>query len=104
MRTSEDTDAGFNNIRAYVGGVFLAVGIIGFAVGFIILMMIEPMGGFAVGNWNGDAPQPSEAQKEAAIKRVYQRMIPYFACTSIFVLYGVYEGMREKQGRESMLK
>ncbi len=101
MKTNEDADAGLDNLRAYLGGVLLALGIIGFALGFFILLLIEPMGGFAVGNWNGDSPQPTAAQKETAIKREYERMIPYFACTSIFVLYGVYEGMREKRGRES---
>lgn len=101
MKTNEDNSAWLNHLRAYLGGVLLALGIIGFAPGFLILLLIEPMGGLAVGNWNGDSPQPTAAQKEAAIKREYQHMIPYFACTSIFVLYGVYEGIREKQSKES---
>lgn len=101
MKTSEESDARLNSIRAYAGGVALAVGIVGFVVGFIILILTEPFGGFAVGNWNGDPPRPSEAQKAAAVKRIYLRMIPFFIGTSILVMLGINEGLREQRLKQS---
>jgi hypothetical protein len=91
----------YNSIRAYLGGLALALGCFGL-LSFIFLI---PVAIFSRDFWTGfspDGPGMSPAQREAAISEglkadVHYLFVPLFIGSIGLVGYGFYEAGKEQE-------
>ena len=92
----------YKSFRGYIGGIALALGIIGlllFAIGIPVTI-------FGAHFWGGmgfrEGPQPTPEQLKAAVDYnlrwgILHRLVPLFVTSVALISYGFYEAHKEKE-------
>jgi len=95
----------FKIFRAYLGGIALALGIVGlllFAIGIPITIFGSHFFG---GIGFREEPQPTPEQLQAAVDHnlrwgILHRLVPLFVISVTLIGYGFYEAHKEKEHKQ----
>jgi hypothetical protein len=92
----------YKSLRAYLGGIALALGIVGlllFAIGIPVTFFDAHFFG---GMGFREGPQPTPEQLKAAVDHnlqwsILHRLLPLFVISVALISYGFYEAHKEKE-------
>jgi len=94
----------FRAVRAYLGGVALALG----SIGLVLFVFAVPFTILGAHFWGGfgfrEGPQPSPVEFQAAVSRtldwvIHNRLVPLFLISLALIIYGFYEAHMEQNSK-----
>jgi hypothetical protein len=94
----------YTSIRFYLGGIALALGIIG----LLLFTIGIPISIFQAHFWGGmgfrEGPQPTPDQLQAAVNNnwewsIFHRLVPLFVISVALIGYGFYEARKERANK-----